>query len=49
MIAHPFSRDFRWRRATGPFRRVPADDPQRQYPILVGGAPVAPPPLEVAA
>jgi ectoine hydroxylase-related dioxygenase (phytanoyl-CoA dioxygenase family) len=22
-----------------------ADDPQRQYPILVGGAPVAPPPL----
>ena len=27
----------------------PANDPQRQYPILVGGEPVAPPPLPSAA
>ncbi|MBX3314117.1 MAG: phytanoyl-CoA dioxygenase family protein [Actinobacteria bacterium] len=29
---------------SAPSRRVPASDPLRQHPIVVGGAPVAPPP-----
>lgn len=35
--------------AGGDAAGVAADDPQRQYPILVGGAPAAPPPLPGSA
>jgi phytanoyl-CoA hydroxylase len=35
--------------AGGPTTTQPCDDPGRQYPVLVGGRPVAPPPLPDAA